>query len=501
MAGFRIEGNTSGNVLEVDANNRMLVSVGTDATTAGTVNITSNTRGTYTNKLEITEEGQAYATEPYTIFDLNFNSNSSVWSSKINTNATTLTKGTNNGYMRLNNGAVTTTATGISIYSNRVFYIQEASELRIRIYAKHTNITATNKQIELGLGYYNFAAGQANQMNEFIGFRWTTAGGLLGVVGTSFGGAPTEQTININSNVPYSDAIIHEYELIVTESKVHFYVDGTYQGTINNDPTAWSLTKGIALPFIARQFHSGATSAACTFDIGAVNIRKAGCFDNQTFSAVQAAQGLSSYFYQPDFAVSAATHSIPASGTAPTANPGSNTVSAANSTTTLGGLIRQTLTGVTTTLSSNILWTGYQNTSLPTAAGQATNARNFYVTAISISPMVVTTALVGGGFTVGWFAAIGASALSLATTDADGTTSSGAKAPRYIPLSLVSTLAATAPLGTVATDVGDHTFIFPTPLPILPGEFIAIAMRTLAVTAAVTQGSADAMININGYWE
>jgi hypothetical protein len=115
--------------------------------------------------------------------------------------------------------------------------------------------------------------------------------------------------------------------------------------------------------------------------------------------------------------------------------------------------------------------------------------------------MIVTTALTGGGFTVNWFAAIGASALSLATTDADGTTAVAQKAPRYVPLPLVSTLPATAALGIVSTDVGDHQFQFPTPLVVFPGEFIAIGMRTAAVTAAVTAGSADAMININGYWE
>jgi hypothetical protein len=115
--------------------------------------------------------------------------------------------------------------------------------------------------------------------------------------------------------------------------------------------------------------------------------------------------------------------------------------------------------------------------------------------------MIVTTALVGGGFTAAWFAAIGNTATSLATTDADGTTAVAQKAPRYVPLSLVSTLAATAALGVVSTDVGDHTYAFTTPLVIHPGEFFSVGMRTIAVTAAVTAGSADCMIGVQGYWE
>jgi hypothetical protein len=217
---------------------------------------------------------------------------------------------------------------------------------------------------------------------------------------------------------------------------------------------------------------------------------------------VQAKQGKSSYYYQPDItAAAAATHSFPASGTAPTAAVGSNTASAFNLATSLGGIYRNTLTGVTVTLSTNILVSSYQNPAIPTAAGVATNARNFVCTGLSISPMVVTTALVGGGFTALWFAAIGGNAISLATTDADGTTAPATKAPRYVPLALSSTLAATAALATVSTDVGDHSYTFPTPLVVHPGEFIQVGFRTIAVTAAVTAGSVDGMISINGYWE
>jgi hypothetical protein len=65
----------------------------------------------------------------------------------------------------------------------------------------------------------------------------------------------------------------------------------------------------------------------------------------------------------------------------------------------------------------------------------------------------------------------------------------------------VSTLAATAALGVVSTDVGDHQYRFVTPLVVNPGEVLAIGMRTIAVTAAVSAGGADCMIGINGYWE
>jgi hypothetical protein len=412
-----------------------------------------------------------------------------------------MTKAPTNGYMRLNSGAITTTTTGIAIYTNRTFNIEEGVEVRVKFYIRHANAAATNKQIDAGLGYYAFAAGQAAAMNDFIGFRWTTTGGLQAVIETSQGGAPTSQATNINSNVPFSDNVTREYEIVITDAYAEFYVAGVYQTRILRDPGSWSLIKAIALPFLCRVFNSGAASLATTVDLASLSVIRM-CGEVMPQPLIAASMGKSSYYYQPDLtAAAAATMLMPASGTAPTAAVGSNTASAANNVATMGGLIRNTLTGVTITLSTNILWTAYQNPALPTAAGEATNSRNFIVTGLTVSPMIVTTALVGGGFTAAWFAAIGNTATSLATADADGTTAVAQKAPRYVPLSLVSTLAATAALGVVSTDVGDHTYAFTTPLVIHPGEFFSVGMRTIAVTAAITAGSADCMIGVQGYWE
>lgn len=487
----------------LDANGNLATAQPLDSADAGFVRLTYNADATVPSKINrITQDNSQYTAESRQLLDLEFNSASTTWSSRIGTNATTMTKGVQNGYMRLNNSAITTTTTGVAIYSWRGFTVENGYDIRIKVNVRHSNATASNKQCDVGLGYYAFAAGQAAAMNEFVGFRWTTTGGLLGVLETSQGGAATSQTIDVNGNVPKSDAVAYEYEIVLNDASAEFWLDGVFQGRITKPSGSWAVFKGISLPFIARVFNSGAASAAATFDIGNVSIVKVGCDDGVPVSFRMAAMGKSAYFYQPDItSASTATHSFPASGTAPTAAVGSNTASAANNTAVMGGIIANTLTGVTVTLSTNILWTAYQNPANPTAAGVATNARNFYCTGITIGPMVVTAALTGGGFTAAWFAAIGTSATSLATTDADGTTAVAQTAPRYVPLSLVSTIGAAAALGTVSTDVGDHQWTFATPLVVYPNQFISIGMRTIAVTAAVTAGAATCMIGINGYWD
>ena len=332
-------GTSTAGKANVDANFNLQVNLPTTSSQAGYAQSAYIPVSTAPRVNKITEDGQIYLAEARQIFHGDFNAVTAVQSTRWGTNATTLTKAVQtNGFMRLNAGAVTTTTTGIAIYSNRVITIENGYEYRVRFQLRHVNATATNKQIDAGLGYYAFAAGQAAAMNEFIGFRWTTTGGLLGVLETSEGGAPGAQTVNINSNVPYSDNVAREYELLITELEVQFWVDGVYQARIVKPTTMYGATKGVSLPFIFRQFHSGAASAACTPDIAQISIIKNGADDGQTHGNRMAAMGKISYYSQPDLITTASpTHNMPATGTIPTAATGSNVASVLNATTQMGG--------------------------------------------------------------------------------------------------------------------------------------------------------------------
>lgn len=496
-------GSSTAGKANVDSNYNLQVNLPTTASQAGFSQQVFAPDPAVTRITRVSEDGQVYSAEARQVFQGDFTAVTAVQSAKWGTNATTMTKAVQtNGFMRLNASAITTTTTGISMYSNRVITLENGYDLVVRFQARHANATATNKQIDAGLGYYLFAAGQANAMNEFIGFRWTTTGGLLGVLETSEGGAAGAQTININSNVPYADNISKEYKLVITELEVQYWVDGAYVGRIAKPTTMYGAIKSVSLPVIFRTFNSGASSAACTFDFGQVSVIKCGPDDGQSHPARMAAMGKSSYYQQPDIQTAATlTHNLPASGTAPTAATGSNTASVLNNTAQMGGFFRMNGATITVTAQSTFWVAGWQNPAVPTAVGVATNARNFYVTGITVSPLIVSTVLVGGGFAALWFAAIGATALSSATADADGTTAVAQKTDRLVPLARLTSFGAAAAIGTVETGAGDSTVQFTTPLVIHPGEFLKIGLRTTFVTAAVTSGTLDGAINVNGYWD
>ena len=217
-----VNGTAASSEATIDTNGNIHVVLPTTGTQAGYAQQNYvPASGAAAKAQRISYDGAAYSGEVRQLLDLDFNAASTTWTPKLLTNATTMTKAVTSGAMRLNASAITTTTTGIAIYARRVVTVENGYEYRVATSVRTSNATATNKQADVGIGYYAFAAGQAAVMNEFIGFRWTTTGGLLGVVETSQGGAPTSQTTNINGNVPYADNVYHNYEVVFTEQQKH----------------------------------------------------------------------------------------------------------------------------------------------------------------------------------------------------------------------------------------------------------------------------------------
>lgn len=451
------------------------------------------------NRFRATKDGETPVAAYEKFYELNFNSAAATWRGRFGTNATTMTRTQVAGFARLNGGAITTTTTGISLYGEALFPIDDGGGVtRISFALRHANAATPNKLCDIGLGWYVFAAGQANPMIEFIGFRWDAAGALIAVVDTSNGVGITSQIVSVNGGVPYSDNVTRNYTLLVSKGRCEFLVDETTVAVIENTSDSLSLVKSAALPWIARLANIGVPTLVPIFDLGGVHASRAGSTMQYTDRA--AFMGRHSLQQQPDVqALNGSAHVFPASGTIPTAATPSLTV-AAIAATQLGGLFRANAAAFLVGAEANYPMTGWTNPVLPNINGATVSARTFLVRQISISPMIVTTVLVGGGASVQWYIAVGGTALTTATVDADGTTAVSTKAHRYYPLPRMSTFGAAAALGTIETIVGEHVFKFPTPIPVHPGEILSIGFRTKFVTAAFTSGTIDGAISVNGDW-
>jgi len=496
-------GVSSGTGAEVDSNNNAKVNLPTTIAQAGFAQ-TAYVQGGVGRTTRITEEGEQYSSTSRMLYSIGFNNAAATMlTGQFEQTATTMTLAASAGFLRFNSGLVTTATIGAAIRTCRTFTIEDGAALRGKFHIRHTSGSVANKQFDVGFGYAGPAAGQGSAMNEFIGFRWTTAGALLGILEYSTGGAPTTLSVNINGGVPYSDNVSREYEVIFTDNAAEFWVNNVYQAQISMAADAGGILKACSYPAYIRAFHTGSSPASApALDIGDIAVIKIGFEADVPISYRQALMGRHLMQNQTGLtATQGSTFITAASGTAPTAATGSNTATVF---TGMGGFFRANGASIVTAVHSNVIVSSYQNPSVPTAAGAANDCRNLIITDIVINPMMVSGALTTqtGAVNVNWFIAVGSSALSLATTDGAGTTAPGTKAPRIFPLPMNDSHAATPAVGTVLTRVGSNQVTLATPLCVHPGEWVVVGFRSLvAPGAAATAGTYDGSLALSGYWD
>lgn len=503
MAGAKIALSSTSGELKTDGNDNARVNLPTTGTQAGFSRLNYLRDASTSREANISEEGGLETRQGRLLFHTNFNGAAAgaLINNQYNQQTTTMTLALNAGFLRFNNSAITTLNTGAAIFSHRIFSIEAKNTLSISAHIRHTQGAIANKQFDFGLGYYDIAANQSAALNEFIGFRWTQAGALIGVVEYSAGGAPTTVTVNINSGVPYADSATKRYEIQVSQERAEFWIDGAYVAEIVRQSDAPGICKANGWPVLVRLYNAAsAPASAPVFDVANLNVVRYGFEADIPLPTRQALMGRHSNQHQAgQVATNGNTALIQASGTAPTGTTANGTTTAAI--TGLGGYYRLNGASVVAAEHTNLIICSYQNPLMPEAAGVALDARNLVITDILISPMVVSTVLVGGGAVWGWFIAVGHNAISLATADAAGTTALGTVSPRVLPLPLYDQIAAAAAVGTVATRTGQSAVSLETPLVVPNGCFVAVGIRTKHVAALISSGVLDGQIGILGYWD
>lgn len=503
MAGAKIALSSTSGELKTDGNDNARVNLPTTGTQAGLSRLNYLRDAATSREANISEEGGLETRQGRLLFHTNFNGAAAgaLINNQFNQQTTTMTLALNAGFLRLNNSAITTINTGAAIFTHRIFSTEAKNTLSLSAHIRHTQGAISNKQMDFGFGYYDIAANQANAMNEFMGFRWTQAGALLGVLEYSAGAAPTTVTVNINGGVPYADSTVKRYEIQLSQERVEFWIDGAYVAEIVRQPDAPGTAKANGYPVIARLYNTGsAPASAPVFDVANINVVRYGFEADIPLPTRQALMGRHSNQGQAGLtATNGNTALIQASGTPPTGVTANGTTTAAI--TGLGGYFRLNAASIVAAEHTNLIISSYQNAILPEAAGAALDARNLVITEIMISPLVVSTVVVGGGAVWGWFVAVGHNAISLATADAAGTTTLGTVSPRILPLPTYDQSAAAPAVGTVLTRTGESLITLETPLIVPNGCFIAIGIRTKHVAALMSSGVFDGQIGVNGYWD
>jgi hypothetical protein len=386
---------------------------------------------------------------------------------------TTMTMTQSGGFLNINPTLATVSGNYAFLQSWKHFTVQGDGDLHVEMTGQISAMPPTNQIFEAGL--FLGTAGVAPADGVF--FR-LSASGLEGVIisnGTPFSTGIFMASLPLNTN--------GKYTIIVTQRHVCFWVDGNLGGFIDT-PAALAvpyLTMNLPLCFMMR--NSGTVVGGCTVKIGTTHVSQCDLHTSKPWSEQMTTQGNAYQGQDGDTMGSLAAYSNAALSAAAALT---NTTAAAPNT-GLGGavLVLPTLTAGT----DGILFS-YLN-----PIGSITQPpKTLVVTGVSIDAGV-QLALTGGPLTLVMGVAYGHTLLSLATAETGSFVTATVKAPRRVPLGILSFIAA----AVAGTGVTKFTVPFKSPIVVNPGEYFAITCRNVSIVT--TAGALAMTACVDHYFE
>jgi hypothetical protein len=490
MAGFKLEGNVSGNTAEVNAAGELMVTGGSATkTNAGFgVMLCENSDGTYIGGVPYRKSPAISANNRLTVgtdtpaFDYVFNStisNSNIWKTVFATQTITASS----GFLNLNANSTVTTTTHCYYQTWRTFDIRSNFAVKVGAELQISATMPANQVFEYGLflGVANAAPADG------VFFRVTSAG-IIGVM--NYNGVETATspftfglTVGTTSKLTF----------MISNNEVEYWVHNTggspqLLGELNIPAANGNPFSTGSLPLTFSNRNPGTVTGPAIIKIASCLVEHRDGNFEKPFPHQQAAMGKGLYVL-PDgstIPTTGAKTSLWANSTAPTAVVLTNTTAAF---TGLGGIVA--VLPATLAVNSDGILLSYQNP----AGGLAQTPRTLYITGVYLQG-AVSVILAGGPVTYTYALAYGHTAVSLATAQTASFATATTKAPVIVPLGAMDNYVVTAPVGTVGARV---SMPFATPIVVNPGEFIQVIARNLGVVT--TLGAITFNIGFDGYWE
>lgn len=473
MGGFRIEGNTSGNVVEVNADNQIKIVPETDADTnpqnVGAVkNFSENDSGSKT--------GTPYLVSPETDDDYRLRmSTESLWDNETfnytaqNTGKhiyrnTTMTNGWTAAGLTSNSGNITTTTTGTSFVTYAEFPILGASQLYLEVEGSFTQQPTSNTVIDFGMFRPNTSNPYAPA--DGVYFRLTAAG-VSGVINSN----TTETTTSVFA-FTYTNNQKYQFIISFHEREVEFWIDNVLYASLETPVGQGQPCMSASLPIAMRHaIVGGAAGSAISFilndyalTIGGINIAQtASIIGQRIYGSYQGLSGgtMGSLATYPN-------------STNPTAAAPSNTALTANLPAGLGG---QGLVTAAAAAATDGIWGSYQ---VP-AGTVNVQGRRLVVRGVSIDLVNTGAAVATTATTIQFSLAYGHTAVSLATAEAATTKAARRIAIGYATWPVGAAIGQGPQGGRISFDLGDA------PVFVNPGEFIQLVGKFLVGTATASQ--------------
>jgi hypothetical protein len=490
MPGFRIEGNASGNVAEINAAGQIKVVTETNATTGaanigGTRSFSENDQGLITGITQLVspeiDVDYRMRISQDTMLDEEVFSYTAQNTGKHNLTNNTMTTSFTAGQYTSNSASITTITTGTQLSTYAYFPNIGVNTLSADFEVGFSAQPTTNSFIEFGLG---LPGGPTVAPTDGVFFRLSSAG-LQGIASNN--GTETSTGLFPLSNGTGIWAYLNNkrYQFIVYMGgiKAEFWInDGTGAVKMGEIPLPTgqgriTMAQGLQA-FHKHRIVGGAAGGVLQSFLGAYSVRLGG----SNITTIASTLGNRLYgSYQGQSGGTMGSLANYANSTNPVAAVPTNTTAALG--VGLGGQFWETDTLAVTT--DGII----QSYQVPFGTANVPG-RRLVVRGLKIQTFVQTV-LTGGGYVAQWALAFGHTNVSLATGEAGNT-----KAPRRIALGIhgvPANAAANSTLGDIMMDFGDA------PIYVNPGEFIQCVKKK--VGTAPTAGTLAYTVTYLYGWE
>jgi len=483
MAGLRIEGNISGNIAEVDANNNLNVVTPIIETQAGFVTLSSEVdAGSITGvrvvkALEATEDYRLRVGVDTLLFSETFSSttlNTSVWTAPVNGAMTVVITG---GWCVLNSSASTANPTDSRLQTWRYFPIFGTCGTYYEMVCSITQLPQIYNTTEWGAG---IAAGTSAPTDGAF-FRIASDQTFKCVL--SYGGSETYSGPLSFANLIGVNKSRH-FVVTITDTVIDYWIDDIKVATLPKPVTNPYTVASSSLPVFVRTYNTiGSPVLAQQIKVGQITVSLADSLTTKPWSHIMAGAGAMAYQGTTGAAVGQtaqlviSTNPGAAAPTATTAGLGAG----------LGGVFLANITGLAVT-------TDYIISSYLNPLGTATApGRTLYITgvkfdAVNMGAVNITTPLT-------WLVGIHAGSTNVNPVTAESAT---AKASRRIPIG-VQTVAVNAAIGVPGTPNISADFS-QSPIIIQQGEYVQTFIRFITYTSTTSQ-ALWCYVTFIGYWE
>ncbi len=494
MSGIRVEGDTSGNVAEVNAGKHLKIAPQlTPTVDTGIVALAGkNDDGTIvaagrTNRVYASEGQGLKQAVPVLYWDDTFNATAQNTANYFFGATGAQTAAQTGGFLILNNSSITTASTGCGVKTFKTFPLFAKSELRCNISALFTQAPQANETYEWGL--FTVTSEGTGTPTDGVFFRRNTSGELRGIV--NYNGTETQTAAMTAPSV----SVTHDYVIVVQTNTVLFYIDDVLRGVVTlltDAPTQGQPIMEASLPLNIRYVIGGSTPAlASQIKVSDVFVTVLGPDQGRTWGECKA--GFGHMGYQGQNGGTMGTTAQMGNSANPAAAVPTNTTAALG--TGLGGIFWET---PTLALGTDGIISSFQN---PTG-GTTQTPRNLIIRGIRVSS-VIQTVIAGGPIGRTWFLAFGHNAVSLATAESASFGLSTAKAPRRV---LIGHQVITAAQAVATLVAGDNNGALEMrfdggPIVVAPGEFVAACVRSNTGGTIPTSGTIQHAITFDAYFE